>query len=225
MIVMQTVSRSSLTQEAAQAIRGEIVAGRWVIGDKLPNEAGLSAMLSVSRGTVREAVRVLVAQGFLETRQGSGTYVLSVTDPTETLTMARRASLRDQFEARCALDVEAARLAAIRRTPAIIGELRRLLAERGNYEGGDNSAFIVRDLAFHKAVVAASGNRAMVEIYEFFSVSIAETIQATLRAEVPEPDMQAHADIVDAIESGDADKAAVAVRSFMAPIFSTLDRL
>lgn len=224
MIVMQTVSRSSLTQEAAQAIRGEIVAGRWVIGDKLPNEAGLSAMLSVSRGTVREAVRVLVAQGFLETRQGSGTYVLSVTDPTETLTMARRASLRDQFEARCALDVEAARLAAIRRTPAIIGELR-LLAERGNYEGGDNSAFIVRDLAFHKAVVAASGNRAMVEIYEFFSVSIAETIQATLRAEVPEPDMQAHADIVDAIESGDADKAAVAVRSFMAPIFSTLDRL
>ncbi|UXS03740.1 FadR/GntR family transcriptional regulator [Agrobacterium tumefaciens] len=222
---MQTVSRSSLTQEAAQAIRGEIVAGRWVIGDKLPNEAGLSAMLSVSRGTVREAVRVLVAQGFLETRQGSGTYVLSVTDPTETLTMARRASLRDQFEARCALDVEAARLAAIRRTPAIIGELRRLLAERGNYEGGDNSAFIVRDLAFHKAVVAASGNRAMVEIYEFFSVSIAETIQATLRAEVPEPDMQAHADIVDAIESGDADKAAVAVRSFMAPIFSTLDRL
>ncbi|NWJ25745.1 FadR/GntR family transcriptional regulator [Rhizobium sp. RM] len=222
---MQTVSKSSLTHEAAQAIRGEIVAGRWAIGDKLPNEAGLSATLSVSRGTVREAVRVLVAQGFLETRQGSGTYVLSVTDPTETLTMARRASLRDQFEARCALDVEAARLAAIRRTPAIIGELRRLLAERGNYEGGDNSAFIVRDLAFHKAVVAASGNRAMVEIYEFFSVSIAETIQATLRAEVPEPDMQAHADIVDAIESGDADKAAVAVRSFMAPIFSTLDRL
>lgn len=222
---MQTVSKSSLTHEAAQAIRGEIVAGRWAIGDKLPNEAGLSATLSVSRGTVREAVRVLVAQGFLETRQGSGTYVLSVTDPTETLTMARRASLRDQFEARCALDVEAARLAAIRRTPAIIGELRRLLAERGNYEGGDNSAFIVRDLAFHKAVVAASGNRAMVEIYEFFSVSIAETIQATLRAEVPEPDMQAHADIVDAIESGDADKAAVAVRRFMAPIFSTLDRL
>lgn len=222
---MQTVSKSSLTHEAAQAIRGEIVAGRWAIGDKLPNEAGLSATLSVSRGTVREAVRVLVAQGFLETRQGSGTYVLSVTDPTETLTMARRASLRDQFEARCALDVEAARLAAIRRTPAIIGELRRLLAERGNYEGGDNSAFIVRDLAFHKAVVAASGNRAMVEIYEFFSVSIAETIQATLRAEVPEPDMQAHADIVDAIESGDADKAAVAVRSFMAPIFSTLERL
>ncbi|MFK0386385.1 FadR/GntR family transcriptional regulator [Agrobacterium sp. NPDC090273] len=222
---MQTVSKSSLTHEAAQAIRGEIVAGRWAIGDKLPNEAGLSATLSVSRGTVREAVRVLVAQGFLETRQGSGTYVLSVTDPTETLTMARRASLRDQFEARCALDVEAARLAAIRRTPDIIGELRRLLAERGNYEGGDNSAFIVRDLAFHKAVVAASGNRAMVEIYEFFSVSIAETIQATLRAEVPEPDMQAHADIVDAIESGDADKAAVAVRRFMAPIFSTLDRL
>jgi DNA-binding FadR family transcriptional regulator len=65
----------------------------------------------------------------------------------------------------------------------------------------------------------------MIEIYNFFSSSITETIEATLDEEVPEPDMQAHADIVDAIETGDADKAAAAVRRFMAPVFSTLDRL
>ena len=221
---MQPLTKTNLADTAIAAIRDEILAKRWDIGDKLPNEATLSAMLSVSRGTIREAVRVLASQGFLETRQGSGTYVLSTTDACTPLSMARRASLRDQFEARCALDVEAARLAALRQTPEIIVELQRLLQRRGNFEGGDTAAFIERDLAFHKAVIAASGNRAMIDIYDFFAASIAETIEATLGADIPEPDMQAHADIIDAIATGEPARADAAVRRFMAPILSALDR-
>jgi DNA-binding FadR family transcriptional regulator len=222
---MQPLNKTNLADTATEAIRSEILAKRWAVGEKLPNEASLSTMLSVSRGTVREAVRVLVSQGLLETRQGSGTYVLSTTDSSRPLTMARRASLRDQFAARCALDVEGARLAAIRKTPDIITRLRALLVARGNYQGGDPARFIECDLAFHKAVIAASGNRAMIEIYDFFSTSIAETIAATLDKAIPEPDMQAHEAIVDAIESGSPDKADTAVRDFMAPILSALDRM
>ena len=182
-------------------------------------------MLAVSRGTVREAVRALAAQGYLETRQGSGTYVLTTVDPAPRLNAARSASLRDQFEARLALDVEAARLTALRQTPETIARLRSLLARRGNFDGTDRAGFIERDLAFHKAVIAASGNRAMVEIYEFFSQSIAETIEATLGDDLPEPDMQAHADIVDAIETGEPAKADAAVRRFMHPITAALDQM
>jgi DNA-binding FadR family transcriptional regulator len=222
---MQPLSKTNLADTAIEAIRSEIVAKRWAVGEKLPNEAALCSMLSVSRGTVREAVRVLASQGYLETRQGSGTYVLSTADASRPLTMARRSSLRDQFEARCALDVEAARLASLRQTPEIIAGLRALLEKRGNYEGGDKAAFIRRDLAFHQAVIAASQNRAMIEIYDFFSASIAETIEATLGQDVPEPDMQAHADIVDAIETGDPERADAAVRRFMAPVIAALDRM
>ena len=222
---MHSLSKTNLADTAAEAIRAEILARRWTIGEKLPNEATLSTMLSVSRGTVREAVRVLVSQGILETRQGSGTYVLSTADTTRPLTMARRAGLRDQFEARLALDAEAARLAALRRTPAVIAGLRTLLAERGNYEGGDKAAFIARDFAFHQAVIAASQNAVLIGMYDFFSALIAETIEASLREYLPEPDMAAHAAIVDAIESGDPDTADAAVRRFMAPVLSTLDRL
>ncbi|EGE59041.1 UNVERIFIED_ORG: DNA-binding FadR family transcriptional regulator [Rhizobium esperanzae] len=222
---MRAISRTNLAEEAIEAIRSDILGKRWAVGDKLPNEAALSAMLSVSRGTVREAVRVLVSQGYVETRQGSGTYVRSTSDAGRPLTMARRASLRDQFEARLALDVEAARLTAIRKRPETVTELRRLLSERGTYDGGDKAGFIERDLAFHKAVIAASGNRAMVEIYDFFSASIAETIAATLGQDIPEPDMRAHADIVDAIETGNPDRADAAVRRFMAPVLAALDRM
>jgi DNA-binding FadR family transcriptional regulator len=121
---MRSITRTNLADTAVEAIRTEILERRWALGERLPNEAALSAMLSVSRGTVREAVRVLVSQGYLETRQGSGTYVLSTVDAARPLTMARRASLRDQFEARVALDAEAARLAALRQTPAVIAGLR-----------------------------------------------------------------------------------------------------
>jgi len=222
---MQPLSKTNLADTAIEAIRSEIIAKRWAVGEKLTNEAALCSMLSVSRGTVREAVRVLASQGYLETRQGSGTYVLSTADASRPLTMARRSSLRDQFEARCALDVEAARLASLRQTPEIIAGLRALLEKRGNYEGGDKAAFIRRDLAFHQAVIAASQNRAMIEIYDFFSASIAETIEATLGQDVPEPDMQAHAHIVDAIETGDPERADAAVRRFMAPVIAALDRM
>ena len=222
---MRALTKTTLSDTAVEAIRSEIMGRRWLVGEKLPNEASLSSMLAVSRGTIREAVRVLASQGYLETRQGSGTYVRSNTDISLPLDMARRAGLRDQFEARLALEVEAARLAALRHSPEVVSQLRVLLVARGNYAGGDKAAFIERDLAFHKAVVAASRNRAMIEIYEFFSLSIAETIEATLGEDIPEPDMQAHIAIVDAIEAGNPEAADIAVRRFMAPIVATLDRL
>ena len=222
---MRALSKTNLADTAVEAIRTEILEHRWTVGEKLPNEAALSAMLSVSRGTVREAVRVLVSQGYLETRQGSGTYVLSTADSVRPLGMARRAGLRDQFEARLALDAEAARLAALRHTPAVIAGLRALLAARGDYGSGDKAGFIARDFAFHQAVVAASQNVVLIGMYDFFSALIAETIDATLGQELPEPDMAAHVAIVDAIESGSPDAADAAVRRFMAPVLSALDRL
>ena len=221
---MLPLPRSNLAEAAAETIRAEIRSKRWTIGDKLPNEAALSTMLSVSRGTIREAVRVLVSQGYLETRQGSGTYLRSDIDRSGSLDMARRSSLRDRFEARCALDVEGARLAALRHTPAIIANLHELLAARGTHQGRQDTGFVTRDLAFHRAVIAASGNSAMIDIYAFFTASIQETIEATIGEEVPEPDDQAHADIVDAIETGDPDTADAAVRRFMAPVLASLDR-
>jgi DNA-binding FadR family transcriptional regulator len=221
---MQPLYRTNLAETAAESIRAEIRNRRWAVGEKLPNEAALSTMLSVSRGTIREAVRVLVSQGYLETRQGSGTYLRSRAETVGAIDLARRSSLRDRFEARCALDVEGARLAALRQTPDIIAHLRALLAARGNAAGPGDTGFIARDMAFHQAVMAASGNRAMIDLYAFFSASIQETIEATIGEEVPEPDMQAHMEIVDAIESGDPDLADRAVRRFMAPVLASLDR-
>ncbi|MGF6176107.1 FadR/GntR family transcriptional regulator [Ensifer sp. 4252] len=222
---MHPINRTNLADSAAESLRAEIVSGRWGVGDRIPNETALTELLSVSRGTVREAVRVLVSQGLLDTRQGSGTYVRSTVDPAGALDRVKRAGLRDQWEARAALDVEAARLAAIRHTPADLERMTRLLKARGSVADGGYEAFGHRDIAFHKAIVEASGNRAIVELYDFFTASILETIQSTLKGDVPEPDDAAHAAIVTAIATGDPDRAAASVRAFMAPVLRELDRL
>lgn len=222
---MKTLSRKSLTDAATQSLRVEITSGRWAIGDQLPNEAGLSAKLGVSRGTVREAVRALVAQGMLETRQGSGTYVCSTADTVRSLDRIRHTSLRDRFETRAVLETEAARLAAQRITPKMIAHLEKMLAQRGNRDELDRAAFVARDFAFHEAIVAASGNSALIEVYAFFSASIRESIEATLDGELPEPSHEAHRQIVEAIATGDPDEAGATVRRFMAPLIEELERL
>lgn len=222
---MQPATRTNLADSAAESLRTEIVSGRWSVGERIPNEAVLANLLSISRGTVREAVRMLVSQGLLDTRQGSGTYVRSTVDPSAALDRVKRTGLRDQWEARAALDVEAARLAALRHSPADLDRMRQLLAARGTVADGGSEAFIRRDIAFHKSVVAASGNRTMMELYDFFTAAIAETIHASLGGALPEPDDQAHVAIVEAIASGDADRATAAVRAFMAPTLLELDRL
>ncbi|MBB4006869.1 FadR/GntR family transcriptional regulator [Allorhizobium taibaishanense] len=220
---MRPLQKTNLADSAADRIRTALADGLWRIGEKLPNEQGLSDQLQVSRGTIREAVRVLVAQGLLETRQGSGTYVVTDRVVPQPLDLARRTSLRDRLEARLALEVEGARLAAQRARPAAIRQLHALLDQRGHSAAEpDRAAFIARDLAFHRAVIAAGENAAMLELYDFFTRSITDTIEATTGGLLPEPDLAAHRAIVEAIATGDPDAADRTVRAFMRPVLAAL---
>ncbi|MET3372085.1 DNA-binding FadR family transcriptional regulator [Variovorax boronicumulans] len=215
--------RTSLADAAANSIRTEIAAGRWPIGSRIPIEPQLAQLLGVSRGTVREAVKTLVSRGLLEVRQGSGTYVRSGFDPSASLQKLRLASLRDQFEVRRALEVEAVRLAAVRHTAKDLRRLNALLDKRGQPDLADGgAAFIERDLAFHLAIVDVSGNLALVETCRFITGYIKETIASTLSASLPEPDEAAHRAIVEGIASRDPERAAAAVRELMAPTLNAL---
>ncbi|MFC4626065.1 FadR/GntR family transcriptional regulator [Daeguia caeni] len=222
---MKILSKKTLAETAMQAIRAEIAAGRWPVGSRLPNETVLSGELGVSRSTLREAVRALVAQGILETRQGAGTFVRALSDDRAQLDRLRHASLRDRFEIRALLEAEAARLAALRAGPDAVMEMRRLLHERGERMGAKDGDFLARDFAFHQCVVAASGNKVLMEIYNFFSTSVREAIEATFDSDLPEPDLAAHTAIVDAIAAHDAEGAARATRQFMLPILERLKDL
>lgn len=138
----------------------------------------------------------------------------------------RHTSLRDQFEVRLALEIAAARIAAVRHTSEDIDHLHAVLDARGHSPAnGDKAAFVARDYNFHRGVVAASRNPALIHLYEFFSDSVNETIASTLGDDIPEPDMAAHRAIVYAIATRDPGQADRTMRTFMKLIFKAFEGL
>lgn len=205
---LRRIAKGSLVDTAIESLRSAIENGHWQVGDRLPIEAELSEILGISRNTVREAVRVLVHVGMLETRQGDGTYVRATRDAAETLRRIERAQLKDQLEVRRMLETEAARLAAERRTDDELQTMSKALDLRAA-AGDDIASRIRHDKQFHLTLANASHNSALVELYSYFGHAITRTIERTeLDATLPEPSQEDHELLLAAIRRQDSDKAA-----------------
>src|SRR5690554_7581348 len=98
--MLKPIRKGSLVETAIESLRQNIESGEWPVGTRLPVEAELSEALGISRNTIREAVRVLVHVGMLETRQGDGTYVRANRDAGETLRRIARSKLADRKSTR-----------------------------------------------------------------------------------------------------------------------------
>src|SRR6202034_1002936 len=149
---LTSLRRSPLVDLAVSQLREQVLSRQWPVGGRLPAETELAQRLEVGRSTVREAIRALVHAGLLETRQGSGTYVRSLTPGADWEARLRRAAVLEAYEVREALEVQAARLAASRRTEADVAELAECLRQRQHARTRARDArFIELDLAFHRA--------------------------------------------------------------------------
>lgn len=209
--------RGQRIRETIAQLRERILAGEWPVGSRIPTEPQLVAALGVGRNTVREAVRALQHAGVLECRQGSGTYVVSTDELAPVV--ARQLTddrMTEVIEVRRAFEVEAARLAALRRTPEDLAALDDALAAReAAWHGGRADEFVEADIALHTAVVAAAHNRMLAELYASVGTalrsSLAQTIGATMTPEHPID----HARLVDAIRAGDPEGAAREAGAFL----------
>ncbi|MBD3655570.1 MULTISPECIES: FadR/GntR family transcriptional regulator [Marinobacter] len=221
---LERVARGSLVDTALESLRGAIESGQWSLGEKLPVEAELADSLGVSRNTVREAVRVLVHVGMLETRQGDGTYVRALKDRGETLRRIEHARLRDQLEVRAMLETEAARLAAERRTAEDVAIMTEALDRRAR-ASADVTERIRHDERFHHALVAAAHNPALTEIYDYFAHAVSRTIERTeLDADLPEPSQEDHELLLAAIRRQDSAQAEKLATALLKPSLDALSR-
>ena len=222
--MLEPIRKGSLVETAIDSLKHAIESGDWSVGDRLPVESELSGSLGVSRNTVREAVRVLVHVGMLETRQGDGTYVRATRDAGETLRRIARTQLTDQLEVRIMLETEAAKLAAGNRTDQDLHDMTSALDARAR-AGTDLQARIHHDEAFHHALVAASHNSALVELYDYFSHAVSQTIEQTeTDAGLPEPSQEDHELLFAAIRQRDEGKAEALARELLKPSLRALKR-
>jgi DNA-binding FadR family transcriptional regulator len=176
---MRSVARKSLVDLAIEQIRGEITAGTWPIGHRLPAEAKLAEQLGMSRAPVREATRALVHAGLLASRQGDGTYVIAVDEGEKAL--HRRlgtAEVVDVIDVRRGLDLAAARMAALRRTDDDLRVLTHALERRRQAAlDGDEDRFLHADLQFHVQVADASHNGVLRDLYHSLSTVISASVE------------------------------------------------
>lgn len=206
------MERKNLSQQTADRLYNMIVVEkRLVPGDKLPNEVELSQELGVSRATLREAIRSLVAQGVLEVRRGRGTFVSQQAAQAEDFGFDRlsrvRGQLRDLFELRSIFEPQAARLACRRATP---DELSEILARGGAVEQcirADRDR-TQADLAFHAAIVRATHNEFMMRLLPIISQAVEEAIGAGGNGEaLAEHTLRDHALLMDFFRKRDASGA------------------
>ncbi|MFP8780446.1 FadR/GntR family transcriptional regulator [Hydrogenophaga sp. RWCD_12] len=204
-----------LSEQLADALAVGIRDGQLTAGQKLPTEQALVERFSVSRTVVREAMSRLKTLGLIETRQGSGAFVKAAPGPAlEQLLLEPDGSLDaviQMVEVRRALEAESAALAAARRSPQSLKQIKQALQTLGKAvkAGGDG---VQEDVAFHTAIAQASRNPFLLATLGYLNRFLLDATRVTRANEATRADLEAavhaeHSAIVEAIEAGDVSAA------------------
>ncbi|MCX5044113.1 GntR family transcriptional regulator [Aldersonia sp. NBC_00410] len=200
------LEKTSLRQQALTALRRAITTGELPAGTHLV-ETELSEALHISRGTLREAMRQLQQEGLISAGE-RGRLSVRHLDTKE---------IRDIFHVRAALESLAARLlCALPDRAEVVAALRGTVEEMDRREGAELDDRIEADLEFHRTLCRLTGNETLMHSWSSLEGSIRMSIMFA-GVDRAERNMNAkrHFDIVDAIESGDADNAAATVAQHM----------
>ena len=234
------VDRKPLYLQVAEQIREAILRGDLAPGARLPTERELGDTFGVSRASVREALRSLQAHGLIS---GAGRIAPSRTvvrlgeldslqEAIVHLLKLQRVPFADLVELRTAVEAAALRRAA-ERADGVAAEDRlagaRRALERMHASGVGVEDFHDADVAFHLALVGASGNQAMQLVMGAVRDTVAALLLDVLRSLGPRRQRQTlhtltaqHAAILEAVESKDPDRSEALVRSHIVDFYSSL---
>ncbi len=200
----------------AERLQQQILGGTYAPGAALPTERELVTTTGLGRGSVREALRILEAQGLVRTRAGryGGSVVARPTDALlathiNLFAKGNRVSLRALVEARQALEPMVAYLAARNRTAEDLAALKAISKRIDQAAIDDVPLFLQENVQWHSALAAASHN----DLLRAFTASIsAQMFEASRLDKFASPDVRglvthAHRRILQAIEAQDADAA------------------
>lgn len=205
-----------LSQSIADTILSMItIEKRFAAGDKLPNENELSAELNVSRTTLREAIRILVAYDILEIQRGRGTFVTQTAfrqEPDLGQLSQIKVNAKDLYEMRLIFEPEAAYLAAVRGTDA---EIKRILefGERIEQEIKAGQDRTDNEHSFHKAIAQATHNEFMNQLMPVLYQAISKGVTLSAMSQKAISDTVGdHRMIMDFLEQRNAEGARNAMR-------------
>ena len=197
-------NRTSTTELIIQKIKRLLIERKLKPGDPLPSENQLTLTMGVSRGSIREAMKVLSAFGVVEIRRGDGTYIATsanprIFDPLVLSLLVHNTDPEELIQLRALIELDVARTVIRNATDAQVAELRTVherlalaIAEGTSSDDELNGM----DVAFHRTMARIAGNHLLENIYNFIIDLFAPTINARSGAHT-------HRRIVEAIERRD----------------------
>jgi GntR family transcriptional regulator, transcriptional repressor for pyruvate dehydrogenase complex len=229
---VRQVRKTKVYHEIVEQIRELISAGRIKPGDRLPPERELAELFKASRNSVRDAIRVLEQMGLIESRQGDGTYVRSVSaedlaEPLALMLLQSRTQMRELWEVRRVLEPAIAEFAASRITDEELGELEAILeAQRRRVESGFPA--LEEDTAFHYAIAEAARNTVMLRTLDTLVDLLRQSRERSLQPhDRPAHSLAGHVRILAALRRRDPEGARSATLEHLVDIeervFSTED--
>ena len=199
----------------ADKIRDMIASGAFSDGYAFPNENDFCKRLKVSRGTLREAYKILDTQGFIH-RTKHGTYVKSREDIARQGNFSaslKLADIRELWEFVCALEPEAVALAAKKIDDEGIAELeKRMLACEASIDDS-NEVFLERNSEFHAYIMSLADNNLIISALTAYNETFNEQIAGTLYRvsedldDVKKEAMVKHRELFEAIKNHEPEKA------------------
>ncbi|MCD8127946.1 MAG: FadR family transcriptional regulator [Clostridiales bacterium] len=169
-------TEQTLPEKVAEQISQLIIENQLTSGDKLPNEFELCTQLNVGRGSVREAVKLLVARNVLEIRRGKGTYIADnpgqIDDPLGFAYYPDQLKLAmDLLEARIVIEPWIASVAAQRGTEDEIAQVHRncLLVEEDILAGRNH---LPKDKEYHTSIARCTHNLMMPKLIPIITYSV-----------------------------------------------------
>ena len=186
-------------------------------GDKLPPERKLAEKLSISRGSLREAFRVLESKGLIKSKAGGGRFIREIRknghNSTENIILSlEKSSILELLEAREMFEVKIAKIAAQRATPEDIKLIEMVLNKMNQKEELKDEKKTESDTEFHLAIASASHNFVFVNIIKLHLDLLKETRGKTWQ--IPgrrEKQYQEHQAILQAIKEHNSKKAGEAM--------------
>jgi len=228
---IEPIRREPLATEIARRLVDYLLSGQIGPGQRMPSERQLAQAFGVGRSAMREAIKSLSLLGLVEVRHGDGTYLRKADSSLlpqviEWGLLLGEPRTRDLVEARQKIEEVIAALAAERRTPGDLADLRALLdrMEAAVAAGDDAAAFVEADVAFHLRLAETARNTALRDVLGGIQALLRVWIGRVIAAGSRDLSYREHIPILEAVERGDPEAAKAAMEAHMRSAAQRLER-
>jgi GntR family transcriptional regulator, transcriptional repressor for pyruvate dehydrogenase complex len=217
---LESIKKKRLSEYAIDELRKFITNNNLKEGNKLPSERELVEKLQISKGSLREALRMLEITGLVEVMPGKGIFVRNLTGdliiPLSSWVNRNKEEIYKHFEARLILEPEVAALAARRISKKYINRIKQNTLLQKNYPETELVAIISADIEFHRLVAEAAKNKTISLLMNSLARISFHGWKAALRVEGRnESAVQEHAQILSFLAKHDEDGARTAMQEHM----------